>query len=97
MTAQVPPHWRSLVTAAARVASAAPVCWWAVATQPRTSNAGPAGSGTGVWPLPRVERAALQDGHSATAPYRTVAVSVHRGRRAGASGAWERRWVVTGW
>src|SRR5450631_59328 len=85
MVDQVAPPWRALVTAAARVASAAPACWWAVATQPRTSNAGPAGSGTGVWPLPRVERAALQDGHSATAPYRTVAVSVHHGRAAGSS------------
>src|SRR5664280_503109 len=85
ITDQVVPPWRALVTAAARVASAAPACWWAVATQPRTSNAGPAGSGTGVWPLPRVERAALQDGHSATAPYRSVALSVHRGRRAGSS------------
>src|ERR1019366_728486 len=83
ITDQVAPPWRALVTAAARVASAAPACWWAVATQPRTSNARPAGSGAGVWPLPRVERAALQDGHSATAPYRRVAVSVHRGRRRG--------------
>src|SRR5674476_1232971 len=91
MTDQVAPHWRALVTAAARVASAAPACWWAVAIQPRTSNPGPAGSGTGVWPLPRVERAALQDGHSATAPYWTVAVSMHHGRRAGSSAQWQRR------
>ena len=33
--------------------------------------------------MPRVERAALQDGHSATAPYRRVAASVHPGRAAG--------------
>src|SRR5664279_1321596 len=85
ITDQVAPPWRALVTAAARVASAAPACCWALATQPRTSNAGPAGSRTGAWPLPRVERAALQDRHSATAPYRTVAVSMHRGRRAGSS------------
>src|SRR5674476_1390758 len=85
ITDQVAPLWRALVTAAVRVASAAPACWWALAIQPRTSNVGPAGSGIGVWPLPRVERAALQDGHSATAPYWTVAVSVHRGRRAGSS------------
>src|ERR1035437_3133363 len=85
ITDQVAPLWRALVTAAARVASAAPACWWAVAIQPRTSNAGPADSRTGAWPLPRVERAALQDGHSATAPYRTVAVSVDAGRSAGSS------------
>src|SRR5664280_376340 len=85
MTDQVAPPWRALVTAAARVASAAPACWWALATQPRTSNAEPADNRTGAWPLPRVERPALQDGHSATAPYRSVAVSVHRGRRAGSS------------
>ena len=35
--------------------------------------------------MPRVERAMLQDGHSATAPYWTVAVSVHPGRWAGSS------------
>src|SRR5674476_984743 len=81
ITVQDAPPWRALVTAAARVASAALACWWAVATQPRTSNTTPAGSGTGVWPLPRVERAALQDAHSATAPYWTVAVSVDRGRQ----------------
>src|SRR5450631_419759 len=74
------PLWRALVTAAARVASASPACWLAVAIQPRTSNAGPVGSGTGVWPLPRLERVVLQDAHSATAPSRTVAVSVHAGR-----------------
>jgi len=85
MADQVAPVWRALVTAAARVASAALACWWAVVTQPRTSNAGPAGSGTGVWPLPRVERAVLQDGHSAVALSWMVAVSVHRGRRAGSS------------
>src|SRR5665811_2514811 len=85
MTDQVAPVWRALVTAAARVASAARACWWAVATQPRTSNGRPAGSGTGVWPLPRVERVALQDAHNATAPTRMVAVRVQRGRRAGSS------------
>jgi len=85
MTDQVAPAWRALVTAAARVASAVWACWCAVATQPSTSTVGPGGSGTGVWPLPRVERAALQDPHNATAPRRMVAVSVHAGRRAGSS------------
>src|SRR5664280_1024788 len=83
ITVQDAPPWRALVTAAARVASAALACWWAVATQPRTSNTTPAGSGTGGWPLPRVERAALHDAHSMMAPSWTVAAAVHRGRRVG--------------
>src|SRR5674476_1114688 len=80
ITVQDAPPWRALVTAAARVASAALAWWWAMATQPRTSNTTPAGSGTGVWPLPRVERAALHDAHSMMAPSWTVAAAVHRGR-----------------
>ena len=38
MTVQDAPARRALVTAATRVASAALACWWAVVTQPRTSN-----------------------------------------------------------
>jgi len=76
MAVQDAPAWRALVTAAVRLASAAAACWWAVATQPRTSTSCPVGSGTGRWPLPRLERAALQDGHNATAPTWMVAVSV---------------------
>jgi hypothetical protein len=51
--------------------------------------------------LPRVERAALQDGHSATAPYRTVAVSVHRGgrgrRRSGSAAGCQQVVDARGW
>ena len=85
MTVQGVPAWRALVTAAARVASAAVACWWAVVIQSRMSNVGPGGSGTGIWPLPRVERAVLQDAHSTTLRRRMVAVSVQWGRWAGSS------------
>src|SRR5674476_1332903 len=34
ITVQEVPAWRALVTAAARVASAAPTCWWAVGPSP---------------------------------------------------------------
>jgi hypothetical protein len=83
MAVQEAPAWRALVTAAARVASAARAAWWVVATQPRTSNCGPVGSGTVGSPLPRLERAVLQEAHNATVPTWTVAVSVHPGRAAG--------------
>ena len=66
------------------VALAAWACWWAVLTQPRVEL-------PDCWRdrvltcADVVERRALQDAHSATAPSRTVAVSVHAGRRAGSS------------
>ena len=41
MVDQDAPACRARVTAAARVASAVMAWWWAVVTQPRTSNAGP--------------------------------------------------------